>query len=51
VTVRIDPDVLAAVRDFGGENMSRTMEEALKLWLVANAPAKPKREARRKVPA
>jgi hypothetical protein len=51
VTVRIDPDVLAAVRDLGGDNMSQTVEEALKLWLVAHAPAKPKRKARRKVPS
>jgi uncharacterized protein (DUF4415 family) len=50
VAARIDPDVLAAARDLSGDNFSKTMEEALKLWVIAHAP-KPKRKARRKVPA
>jgi hypothetical protein len=49
VTGRVDPDVLAAVKDVS-DNMSRTLEEALKLWLVTHAP-KATRKARRKVPA
>ena len=50
VAARIDPDVLAAARDLGGDNFSKTMEEALKLWVIAHAP-KAKRKARRKVSA
>jgi uncharacterized protein (DUF4415 family) len=49
VTVRIDPDVLAAVRDLGGDNFSQTVEAALQVWL-AQQP-RPKRKQRRKATA
>ena len=49
ISVRIAPDLIDAVRAAGGDNMSQTVEAGLRLWL--DQQPKPKRKARRKVPA
>jgi hypothetical protein len=49
LTIRVAPAIIDDVRAAGGENMSQVVEAGLKLWLEQRP--KPKRKARRKVPA
>jgi hypothetical protein len=51
VSAKVDPGVVEAVRAMGGSSFSQAVEDGLRLWLDLHEKPKPKRKARRKVPA
>ena len=51
VSAKVDPGVVERVRAVDIGSFSQAVEDGLRLWLDLHEQPKPKRKARRKVPA